>query len=149
MRVAVGERHFRQNGDAVIAFLAEDEAVREAEIGHEVMGEQLGRDLDLLQAEHVGVDLGDDAPERLLAQADRVGVPGGDLEVHVWGASQLGPAAAGSDAGSAVLGAKGPVSSEMTKDDGGLAMFACQTKRFGMPQPYGLLAYPASASYGG
>ncbi len=111
MGVAVGERHFRQNGDAVIAFLAEDEAVREAEIGHEVVGEQLGRDLDLLQAEHVGVDLGDDAPERLLAQADRVGVPGGDLEVHVWGASQLGPAAAGSDAGSAVLGAKGPVSS--------------------------------------
>ncbi len=37
----------------------------------------------------------------------------------------------------------------MTKDNGGLAMFACQTKRFGMPQPYGLLAYPASASYGG
>ena len=56
--------------------------VREAEVAAELGGEPVVLDLDLLQAEDVRADLGDDPAEGGLPQADRVGVPGGEAEGH-------------------------------------------------------------------
>jgi hypothetical protein len=74
----------RGDGHAVPALLAGDLQVRQAG-GDEGLAWKLGLlALDLLQAQHVGPLLVDEAGDLLGAQADGVDVPGGDTEAHGW-----------------------------------------------------------------
>jgi hypothetical protein len=82
MDVGGGERHLREDGDAVVGFHALHQPVPVAQRFERQVREDIVRALGLLQAEHVGLaqlqepfDVGD-------PQADRIDVPGGDGQTH-------------------------------------------------------------------
>ena len=78
------ERNLRENRDAMVAGLAVQQLVLEAERPQLEQRKQVVADLGLLQAEHVRVDLAHQPAEPVEAQADRVDVPGRDAQRTGW-----------------------------------------------------------------
>jgi hypothetical protein len=76
------ERKARQDGDAVIALLPREHDVLVARAPQGLQRKRVVRALRLLQAKHVRLGLGEEAQDRIDAQAHRVDVPGGDGEAH-------------------------------------------------------------------
>src|SRR6266851_3454451 len=82
LRAALVDFDARDDGDAVIALHAVHELVLVSQRVEGLAREMLVRRLGLLQAEHVRLRRGDEAPHRLDAQPHRVDVPGGEGERH-------------------------------------------------------------------
>jgi hypothetical protein len=88
--LALAERHHvareegkaREDRDAVIALLTGEHDVLVAGAPQGLQRKRVVRALRLLQAEHVRLGLGEEAQDRIDAQAHRVDVPGGDGEAH-------------------------------------------------------------------
>ena len=76
------ERNARDDGDAVIALLSVERCVLVAETLEALQREGVIRTLGLLQAEHIGLRALQEPRDEIDAQADRVDIPGGDLEGH-------------------------------------------------------------------
>jgi hypothetical protein len=76
------ERALGEHGDAVVALHAEDGAVAVSRLLVGIVGEEVGLDLDLLQAEDVRPGVGEQLQHQILAQPDRVDVPGGDAKAR-------------------------------------------------------------------
>jgi hypothetical protein len=90
------ERHAAEDHHAVVALLAARDGMGEAERGEDIERQLLDRGFRLLQAEHVGRVLAQEAGDGLGAQPDRVDVPGGDAERHgILAASDRTPLARG------------------------------------------------------
>ena len=77
--VRPGEGQPREDGHAVIALLAVNGLVDIARLAEGLAREEVVDDLGFLQAEHVRLLLLEQLQDQLLAQADRVDVPGGEL----------------------------------------------------------------------
>ena len=81
-RLLFGKGQLRDDGDAIVALVADEGLVDIAGLAEGLGRELLVRRLGLLQAEDVGLvslqELGDHAD----AQAHRIDVPGGDGELH-------------------------------------------------------------------
>ena len=78
----LAQRYAADGSDAVIAFLPVDHAVGIAERLERRVRELLLAALDLLQTQHVGPFLLEQAHDLVDAQADRIDIPGGYGEAH-------------------------------------------------------------------
>ena len=76
------ERQARNNGNAVIALLAKFGDVGVAQIMQGAGGKLALRAFGFLKAKHIGLELVQNPLNQTDAQADRIDIPGGDLECH-------------------------------------------------------------------
>ena len=77
-----GDRQFRQDGDAVVAFLAARHDMGVAKVGKSGQRHQVHRAFAFLQAQDIGPLCGHQARHQPLAQAHRIDVPGGKGKAH-------------------------------------------------------------------